>query len=448
MRTISRNIQSLNATRVFSNNGSSTATQINNLQSGIKVKAVSDTANAGVVFPNKATCQYCESIVDGDTFTYSFEGPVVKGVNDYTFNGLPLTAEELLNNHVFVLKNVYDAGTDTWITTKEINPDLSGIVVKGIAGESLDIGNIVYINDADGKMYLYDSTDRLLSFKALGVVLVPCVLNGDVFVQTEGVLEIFDFSGVTLFDKGKTYYCSAAGELTDAKTTLVCGVAVDETSLQLRFDVVPEAVVPVHPSVFEGYFAEGTHAGLVFEINAGQVTLNNEFTAVAGYSLLLPDSNISYIGVDLTGAFVVNNIGFTDEMIPLYEVTTDATDITDVVDRRTPYCGVDFSVIHTQNTDYKLSDYDQTIDITELISIDFVTGDKAITAGKNKVILTSDNATETFTITDFPTYLVELRPESGLLINILPSSTFQTQLGMIQSLNGDIDDFIIIKKNS
>lgn len=446
MPTISTNIPALNATRSLTNSGSLTATQINSLQSGVRVKAASDTANAGVVLPRKATCPYCESIVDGDAFTFSFEGPVVKGVNNYTYNGLPLTAGELLNNHVFVLKNVYDAGTDTWITTKEINPDLSGIVVKGIAGESLDIGNIVYINDADGKMYLYDGTDRLLSFKALGVVLIPCVLDGDVFVQTEGVLEIFDFSGVTLFDKGKTYYCSAVGELTDTETTLACGVAIDETSLQLRFDVIPEAVVPVPPSVFEGYFSEGTHVGLVFEVNAGQVTLNNEFTAVTGDSLLLADSSISYIGVDLTGAFIVNNTGFTDEMIPLYEVTTDATDITGVVDRRTPYCGVDLSVIHTQNTDYKLDDYDQTIIITGLTSIDFTAGATKITEGKNRVLLTSANSEETFTITAFPDYIVKLYPESDLIINIVPSKMLNTELGLTISLNGYVNDFVKLKQ--
>lgn len=114
--------------------------------------------------------------------------------------------------------------------------------------------------------------------------------------------------------------------------------------------------------------------------------------------------------------------------------------------------GVSWNIIggelHEPNQDYKLGENEQVIDISNLTEINFTEGNTKIEEGVNKVKLTSISNEETFEITDFPTYLVELRPESGLLINILPSSTFQTQLGMIVSLNGDIDDFIIIKKNS
>lgn len=215
-------------------------------------------------------------------------------------------------------------------------------------------------------------------------------------------------------------------------------------------------------------FKQGTHSGLDFEILEGKFTVNNNILIeVAQDTLTLTDDALNYIGVTPAGTFAVNTTGFADFVYPLYTATTLSGAITLITDLRrrtnlidiiddtaTTETDVTYSanqintIIHTQNTDYKLDDYDQTIDITGLISINFLTGAKAITAGKNKVILTSDNETETFTITNFPSYLVELRPESGLLINILPSSTFQTQLGMIVSLNGDINDFIIIKKNS
>lgn len=198
-------------------------------------------------------------------------------------------------------------------------------------------------------------------------------------------------------------------------------------------------------------FAQGTHSGLDFEILEGGFTLNNStVVSNAGAIISLDNNKINYVGIKSDGNFYRSNNSNFDNLfvLPLYIITTLSSAITTIVDNRKPFNLIDISSLHTQHTDYKLDDYTQTIDITGLTSINFLTGAKAITAGKNKVILTSGNATETFTITGFPSYLVELRPKSGLLINILPSSDFQTQLGMIVSLNGDINDFIIIKKNS
>lgn len=195
-------------------------------------------------------------------------------------------------------------------------------------------------------------------------------------------------------------------------------------------------------------FLTGTVDGLNIEILEGSFSVNNNtIVDVVSDVLTLTDDSINYIGVTTAGVFIVNTTGFTNFVYALYEVTTLSGAITVITDLRSQTNLVNITT-HTQNTDYKLDDYTQTIDITGLTDIDFLTGTEAITSGKNKIILTSSNTEEIFTITDFPSYEITLHPSSGLILNILPSSTLYTESNLVRIIDGNYYEFIKFKKNT
>jgi len=78
-----------------------------------------------------------------------------------------------------------------------------------------------------------------------------------------------------------------------------------------------------------------TTTGLDFGYRAGIIRQRNTINVVTAGVVTMAASDINYVEITASGVISSNIIGFTDGSIPLHQVTTDATTIVDVVDKRT-----------------------------------------------------------------------------------------------------------------
>jgi hypothetical protein len=93
------------------------------------------------------------------------------------------------------------------------------------------------------------------------------------------------------------------------------------------------------------------HSGLNFGFYGGQVHNDNVVTTTADGTVLLTNSVLNYVEVNIsTGAVTANTSGFTSGRIPLFEVTPAGGVIAGVVDKRTWARGGGAGS-HAQNTD-------------------------------------------------------------------------------------------------
>ncbi|MHA1952268.1 MAG: hypothetical protein ACW987_20720 [Candidatus Thorarchaeota archaeon] len=98
----------------------------------------------------------------------------------------------------------------------------------------------------------------------------------------------------------------------------------------------------------------GAHSGLNFGYEAGTVRNDNVISTTLAGTTLLAANDVNYVEVNPTDGIVSDNVvGFTSSRIPLFEVTTNASAITDVIDRRTwaSLGGGGGGGGHAQNTD-------------------------------------------------------------------------------------------------
>lgn len=74
--------------------------------------------------------------------------------------------------------------------------------------------------------------------------------------------------------------------------------------------------------------------GLTFGYFGGQVWVDGVLTTISNSAVSLSASSVNYVERTAAGAVSVNTTGFTAGRFPMYEVTTNATDITVIQDRR------------------------------------------------------------------------------------------------------------------
>lgn len=100
-----------------------------------------------------------------------------------------------------------------------------------------------------------------------------------------------------------------------------------------------------------GYFDQDltTTTGLTFGYRSGMVRTNNVVTVIAAGTLAIPSSSVRYIEADSSGIYATTT-AFTPGRIPLWQVTTNASAIIDVQDRRTPLISVKASDLRFEPT--------------------------------------------------------------------------------------------------
>lgn len=76
------------------------------------------------------------------------------------------------------------------------------------------------------------------------------------------------------------------------------------------------------------------NSGTDVNIASGRINARNAVVSVSAGSLTLPVNDVSYVEVNALGTISSNTTGFTDGNLPLAEVTTDASSVTNVIDRR------------------------------------------------------------------------------------------------------------------
>ena len=121
-------------------------------------------------------------------------------------------------------------------------------------------------------------------------------------------------------------------------TSITTATPVDPTSAnQPHLDLestVDDLIAAVNGnSHFE--YDQVTSSGLNFVYLGGNVIVENVSTAIVGGTKALTASNTNYVQIDGSNSTVISNTsGFIVGNIPLWEVTTDGSSITVVVDRR------------------------------------------------------------------------------------------------------------------
>ena len=96
------------------------------------------------------------------------------------------------------------------------------------AGENITAGNVVYINQADGKAYVSD-TGTANDIRATGIALDTATTGNDTVVQTCGFCT--EVSGLT---GGEIYYLGASGALSTTRSGVRIGRAASATELTIE----------------------------------------------------------------------------------------------------------------------------------------------------------------------------------------------------------------------
>ena len=115
-----------------------------------------------------------------------------------------------------------------------------------------------------------------------------------------------------------------------AGTTVMVEIRVDKSFLQNA----DSKLLSVDPAIAFGY-KDSASSGLNFGYYGGQVIVDGVLTTIVDGSLALTASQVNYIERTGAGVISANIVGFTANRYPMYEVTTNATDVTVIQDRRT-----------------------------------------------------------------------------------------------------------------
>lgn len=128
-----------------------------------------------------------------------------------------------------------------------------------------------------------------------------------------------------------------------AITSITTGDSVEPTiantphdNLETNVNDIINYIKGSNAGAFE--YNDVTSSGLTFEYESGIYNNQNVPADIASGSRSLTASVTSYIEINTsTGLVTHNNTAFTAPNIPLWEVTTDVTSITGVLDRRSPF---------------------------------------------------------------------------------------------------------------
>jgi len=146
-----------------------------------------------------------------------------------------------------------------------------------------------------------------------------------------------------------------------AITSILLGDSVDPTIANLPHSELETNVDNIitylkNSSVGAFEYDSVTSTGLNFDYESGTYQNRNVSYIIASGSRSLTASVTSYIYINATsGVIGHNSTGFVSKNIPLWEVTTDGSSITDVIDRRTSFgvrntLGIDDQATSTQIT--------------------------------------------------------------------------------------------------
>lgn len=99
-------------------------------------------------------------------------------------------------------------------------------------------------------------------------------------------------------------------------------------------DAALAAVSQFAPDNVQNLDANGALTGLTFGYLAGRVRTGTAVTDVARGTLAMSASSTNYVEVDSSGVVSTNTTGFTSGQVPLFIITTDASNMTNINDRR------------------------------------------------------------------------------------------------------------------
>ena len=192
----------------------------------------------------------------------------------------------------------------------------AGVYIKNVyarfsatAGETLALGDVVCLKDADGKAYKADANDAVLR-PAIGIIGKGGASATSVEIVTQGI-----FGGYTSLSEGANGYLSeTAGAITQSSPTWsqVLGVAISSTAYYLNtknyFDTSAVTAVGVlegaSPLILEGATADAfeTSIAVVDPTADRTITLPDKNVTIASSVLVVTaDANGKSIGAAETG---------------------------------------------------------------------------------------------------------------------------------------------------
>lgn len=165
-----------------------------------------------------------------------------------------------------------------------------------------------------------------------GALLFPYAYGRIRLAEVEGEVTTYTWlevqqGRVALTDDAVNYI-----EVDDEGTVSANIVGFTEGSYPL-YKVRTDSGVILYQWPGEDWFAEGTHSGLDFAYDAGDVLdpVTLALTPVIAGTVALTDDTVNYIEVDAAGVVSANDDCFTDGSHPLYRATTKDGEITTVV---------------------------------------------------------------------------------------------------------------------
>lgn len=105
--------------------------------------------------------------------------------------------------------------------------DLAGQTVEKTTGENVTAGNVVYINQNDGKVYV-SGTGTADDIRADGIALTTATSGNSTQVAFGGV---YVTTGLTAND---TYYLGSAGAISTTRSGVQVGISISTTRLLIR----------------------------------------------------------------------------------------------------------------------------------------------------------------------------------------------------------------------
>lgn len=122
----------------------------------------------------------------------------------------------------------------------------------------------------------------------------------------------------------------------------------------------------IDEAVISSNFAQNaaSHSGLNFYYKEGRILNENTLVTVVAGNVVLTDSSTNYVEVSTAGVVSKNVVGFTKGAIPLYQVTTAAGAMTNIVDKR-GYIQVNFTDIKSMTSNVIDIDADGNVLVNE-----------------------------------------------------------------------------------
>lgn len=104
----------------------------------------------------------------------------------------------------------------------------SGNYVIAEAGETIAIGNVVYIKESDGKVWVSDSSTAVY---ANGIAISAGNAGDDVYYIRAG-----KYTETSAFTANEVYYLSTSGALSTTKSSIRIGTAYDTDNLYIDIE--------------------------------------------------------------------------------------------------------------------------------------------------------------------------------------------------------------------